>query len=184
MNRTIASLIVLALACSDAKGNEVFIGVELGRGSVDIETDRLAPVVLNDENTTVGGLIVGYRFDTGGIAELTYSGADSDNLLNLGDSLSLDEIRLSGGYAVALGKRFSLTPKIGISFWRLEGSEGILLNPGPEEVRKLDGEDVFFELTGGFEITSRWTLFLSHSRGNYNFGDSSATRLGGSFNFR
>ena len=184
MNRTIVSLAVLALTYVDTNANELFIGVELGRGGVEVETNGLEPIVLSDEDTFLEGLIVGYRFDAGGIAELAYSDSDSDGLLGLSDSLNLGEIRLSGGYAIALGERFSLAPKIGISFWSLEGSEGIFLNPGPEETRELDGEDVFFELTGGFEITQRWGLFLSHSRGNYDFGDANATKLGGRFYFR
>jgi hypothetical protein len=180
MIRHIAVLVLATLTCAPA-WSDVFIGLDLGAGDLDIDNISVAP---DFELTSVSDsaasfhATVGYEFDNGFRVLAAFEDVDSFDLLGLGDSVDLKALKFGVGYSQPISKRFRAGGNIGIASWDLEARESILFNPGPEATGGLDDTDIYFDLAIEWVINETFRMPLTFTYNDYDFGDSSSWSIG------
>jgi len=147
----------------------------VGVGSLSV--DQYASVNnAPDDTRTVGvGFGFGYLTAPGIVLEIGVDDFGNINLLSFEDDFSLHQQFASVGYQAELGRGWRLVPRVGYARWKLRSEESPLFNPGPEEVRKVRGDDQFWELGLYRRISRVVTLGMSYKQGNYEFGDTRTT---------
>jgi len=82
------------------------------------------------------------------------------------------------GYSFDLTERWNLIPKVGYSRWRLDSTEGWVLNPGDEAQKTTSGSDFTYMLTATYEV-----FFMTYQGTNFDFGRGRALIFGANINF-
>ncbi|MFK8029629.1 MAG: outer membrane beta-barrel protein [Gammaproteobacteria bacterium] len=184
-------LIVILSCCAYASWAEesFYIGAAIGKGDLDVDSSSFPneTFVTDDISSDmfVSEISGGYRFDNNWTLDLgleTYASFDII-ALGLGDVVSLQAIRVGGGYHFPSEGRLSAFVKGGVSFWDLEFEEGILFNPGPEEEASRNGNDLYVQIGAEVRIVGGFISRLTWDVADNDFGDSSAVKLwfGGRF---
>jgi hypothetical protein len=189
MRRTLAWLTSLALiataAPATALAGGVFIGLGGAAGDVDFDSDFDADRVTSDDSV-VGEWQVGYRFDSKFVIEGGGSVGMSLDTFLFGDAFVLSDYRVMVGYAFQPAERFSIVPRLGVSFWDLKTDEEILL-PFIPGSRLLDfgesGSDLMFRVSFEWRVAQRLHLYAAYTEAHYDIGDSSAPSFGFKFQF-
>jgi hypothetical protein len=155
---------------SDAATPEFQLSPHVGVGS--LEVDQFVGV--NDEqidtNTVGMGFGAAYLTSPGILLEIGVEGSGNLSLFELEDDYSLTERFAAIGYQAELGSGWRLVPRVGYAGWRLRSEESPLFNPGPEEVREVRGNDVFWGLSLSRRISRVVTMGVSYRQGSYDFG--------------
>ena len=174
---------LLVPSVSQAANPEFQISPHVGFGSLDV--DQFAGV--NDElvDTKTVGLGVGFAYlsSPGIVLEVGVEDFGNLHLFNLEDRFSLDERYVAVGYQAELGRGWRLIPRVGYSSWKLRSEESPLFNPGPEEVREVSGDDVFWGLSLSRRVSRLVTLGLNYRQGHYDFGQTRSTTFHITFTF-
>jgi hypothetical protein len=138
--RKLGCLISLALigaaAPATAFAGGVFFGFGGGAGDVSFDDDTFAANRVVSDDSLVGEWLIGYRFDSKLVVEGGGTLGMSLDTLLLSDYFVLDDTRVMVGYAFQPGERFSIVPKLGVSFWHLDTedappSDSISTQPTP-----------------------------------------------------
>ena len=180
MPRRIA-VFVLATLTSAPAWSDVFVGLDLGAGDLDVDNVSVAPdfeLTSVSDSATAFHATVGYEFDNGFHVLVGFEEMESIEFLGLGDSVELEAFKLGAGYSQPVSKRFRAGGTIGIASWDLEARESILFNPGPEATGGLDDTDIYFDLGIEWVISETFRMPLTFNYNDFDFGDSTSWRIG------
>jgi len=180
MPRRIAVLILATLASTPA-WSDVFIGLDLGVGNLDVDNVSVAPgfeLTSVSDSATAFHVTAGYEFDNGFQIIVGFEQIESIEFLGLGDSIDLEAFKFGAGYSQLVSKRFRAGGTVGIASWDLKARESILFNPGPEAAGRLDDTDLYFDLGIEWVISETIRMPLTFNYNNYDFGDSTSWRIG------
>jgi hypothetical protein len=174
--------LVGAIAPAPAFAGGVFFGFGAGGGDVSFDGGVFADNISNDD-TLVGEWHVGYRFDSKLVIE--GGGTLGTNFdIFFGDLFTLDDERVLVGYAFQPGERFSIVPKLGVTFWHLdtEGGSGFIFGSGRAAFHD-SGSDLIWRVSGEWRVGQRLHLYGAYSGAHYSFGESSGPSFGFQFQF-
>jgi len=149
-------------------------------GNVNLSIDSrftLSNSKLNEDNIETG-ITGGYRTDNNLLFEVSWLHSDSVDFIDLGETYNFRNARIMLGYQMALNKHINFVPKVGFTFWELEGEEGIFLNPGPEATSRLSGNDLYWSLGFEMPVSENVKLQLNHANNGYEFGRTETTSFG------
>ena len=107
-----------------------------------------------------------------------YEDMESFELLNLGDVVELQALKLGAGFSMSASKRIRAGGTIGIASWDLDARESFLFNPGPEATGGLDDTDIYFDLGIEWVISETFRVPLTFNYNDYDFGDAAIWRIG------
>ncbi|TQV71533.1 porin family protein [Aliikangiella marina] len=156
---------------------------QVGNVNLSIDSDyTLSNVKLNEDNIE-SGITAGLITDSHLMVELSILHSDSIDFFDIGDTYNFSQYQLMLGYQVELNEHIRFIPKVGLSFWDLDGEEGVFLNPGTEATSNLDGNDLYWSLGFDFPVTERISLQLSYANNGYEFGRTETTSFGVRFEF-
>jgi len=186
MPRALAVFVLATLANSPAWA-EIFFGLDVGAGDLDIDRISVAPdfelVSISDTATTYQ-VTAGYEFDNGFHVLGGYEEMDSIEFLGIGDSVELQAFKFGAGFSTTASKRFRGVATIGIASWDLEARESFLFNPGPEATGGLDDTDIYFDLGIEWVINETFRMPLTFNYNDYDFGDATSWRIGVRLHFQ
>lgn len=176
-------LVVFALAMltSTPAWSDVFIGLDLGAGDLDIDNVSVAPdfeLISVSDSAVAFHATAGYEFDNGFHVLVGFDEIDSIDLLGLGDSIDLEALKLGVGYSQPISNRFRAGGTIGLASWDLEARESILFNPGPEATGGIDDTDLYFDFRIEWVINETFRVPLTFNYNDYDFGDASIWSIG------
>lgn len=175
------AVLVLATLTSAPAWSDVFVGLDLGAGNLDVNNISVAPdfeLTSVSDSATAFHATAGYEFDSGFHVLVGFEEMESIEFLGLGDSVELKAFKFGAGYSQPISKRFRAGGTIGIASWDLEARESILFNPGPEATGGLDDTDIYFDLGIEWVISETFRMPLTFNYNNYDFGDSAIWRIG------
>jgi hypothetical protein len=183
MRRKVGSLASLALigaiAPAPAFAGGVFFGFGGGAGDVSFDGDTFADNIVPSDDSFVGEWEVGYRFDSKLVIEGGGTLGLSLDVFFLGDFFTLSDERVMVGYAFQPGERFSIVPKLGVSFWDLHTEDGANFIFGSARADFDDsGSDWIWRVSGEWRVAERLHLYGAYSEAHYGFGDSSGPSFG------
>ncbi len=143
-------------------------------GFGDLRIDRFVGTEhsLADKDTYGAGVGLGVLTPFGVVFEAGIDDFGDFDFFNTLDSRRLTQKSASVGYQFELGQGWRLVPRIGRAHWKLRSEEGLLFNPGPEEVRTISGDDYFWEASVSRRISNVVTLGMNYKQGNFDFGRS------------
>ena len=175
------AVVVLVMGTSAPAWSDVFIGLDLGAGDLDIDNISVAPdfelTSLSDSATAVRAT-AGYAFDNGFHILVGFDDVESIEFLGLGESIELEALKLGAGYSQPISKRFRAGGTIGLASWDLEAQESILFNPGPEATGGLDDTDIYFDFSIEWVINDTFRMPLTFNYNDYDFGDATIWSIG------
>lgn len=188
MSRKLGCLISLILIGAAAPGTAlaggVFFGFGGGAGDVSFDDDAFAANRVASDDSLVGEWLVGYRFDSKVVVEGGGTLGMSLDTLLLSDYFVLDDTRVMVGYAFQPHERFSIVPKLGVSFWHLDSEDGPFFLFGSLRANVDDsGSDLIWRVSAEWRAAQRLHLYAAYSDAHYDFGDSSGPSLGFKFQF-
>lgn len=164
-----------------APQEEFYLGLSFGGGDLDIDQSSFpdATFVVNDisGDVLVGEFSAGYRFANNFTLDFGFEGYDSFNILGIGDVIDLKTIRLGGGYHFPSSTRVSGFVKGGLSFWDIDFTESLFLNPGPEQTASRDGTDLYLQFGGEVRVGRSFAARITFDVSNPDFGDTRALKL-------
>ena len=175
------AVFVLATLVSTPAWSDVFIGLDVGAGDLDIDSISVAPdfelTSLSDSAAAIHAT-VGYEFDNGFHIVAGFDEIDSIEFLGLGESIELEALKLGAGYSQPISKRFRAGGTIGLASWDLEARESILFNPGPEATGGIDDTDFYFDFGIEWVINETFRMPLTFNYNDYDFGDATIWSIG------
>jgi hypothetical protein len=149
---------------------EFQITPRIGIGSLKV--DELVGV--NEERIDVDtygiGASAGYLTPIGVVVELGADNFSDFTFFGSFDTFELSQQFASIGYQFDLGHRWRLVPRVGRAHWKLHSKEGLIFNPGPEEVRDVRGDSYFWEIGVARQVSRVVTLGMTFKQGQYDFG--------------
>jgi len=161
--------------------SDVFIGLDLGGGDLDIDNISVAPdfeLTSSSDSATAFRATAGYEFDNGFHILVGFDDVESIELLGLGDAVELEALKFGAGYSQPIAKRFRAGGTIGLASWDLEARESFLFNPGPEATGGLDDTDFYFDFGIEWVINETFRMPLTFNYNDYDFGDATIWSLG------
>lgn len=176
----IAVFVLVMLAGSPAR-SEVFMGLDVGAGDLDIDNVSVAPdfeLFSVSDTATTYQVLAGYEFDNGFHVVGGFEEMDSIEFFGLGDQVELEALKLGVGFSTPASKHFRAGGTVGVASWDLEARESILFNPGPEATGGLDDTDVYFDIGVEWVINETFRVPLTFSYNDYDFGDATTWRIG------
>ena len=180
----LASLALIgAMAPATAFAGGVFFGFGAGAGNVDFDDGTIPDYLIVDDDQMVGEWLLGYRFDSKLIIEGGGSVGLSLSTLFFEDLVVLDDQRVMVGYAFQPTERFSIVPKVGVSFWNLQLDEIDFFSGTGLVHRNESGSDLLWRLSLEWRVAKRMHLYAAYSDAHYDFGDSSTPSFGFKFQF-
>ena len=176
--RTIILLTLLILSPQLYANDGLYMQVGLG-GSRPIVKPEYRPEDTTSEqnNNLAAQLSLGYQFKNNIVLEGGYIGHLSTGF-TLNDHNSINELVLVAGYSFDISKSWSITPRAGISRWKLDSDEGAYLNPGDEQQTITSGQDFTYMLTATYQA-----FFMTYQGTNFEFGRGRAVIFGANINF-
>jgi hypothetical protein len=165
------SLSLLPFAPAVAADEELQLGLRIGSGRIEIDSDQ----VLNANATTVKTLGIGgtIAFVTPFWLMVEGGGTSNGNFSWFG----AEEEYKFNAYTAAVGLQyetqngFRIVPKYGRVRWKLYNKEGAFRNPGPEEELTLRGYDYFWEITLAKKVKDSLALGVTVGESNFEFGN-------------
>ena len=155
----------------------VFLSVGGGIGDVNVKESLRSDAVDDDDNNWVDEGSLGYRFPSNAVVEASIARGVSDAWFFDFVSYEYQDERIMAGYAFDVGRRFAVTPQIGVSFWDVRLTD-VFFTSEPDGVRKLSGEDWVWRLRGEIKFSRTWRLYLSYTEGRHDFGEISLPSVG------
>ena len=175
---------IAATVPATAFAGGVFFGFGGGNGDVSFDDDTFAANRVVSDDSLVGEWLVGYRFDSKLVVEGGGTLGLSLDTLIFSDFFVLDDTRVMAGYAFQPGERFSIVPKLGVSFWHLDTENGPFSFFGSQRVDFDDsGSDLIWRVSFEWRVATRFHLYAAYSDAHYDFGDSSSPSFGFKFQF-
>jgi hypothetical protein len=154
-----------------------YTGIQTGLGHMKIGTERERSLGLHWS--------LGYRFNSGFLAELGQTYQTSDDVFGNGDTFDLKREDLMLGYRIRLGNVLRLIPKVGRVHWDLHARDGALINTSEddESVDLGEGSDDIAELVLEFQLSELLQLGIAHEKLRYRFGETDVTEMALRFEF-
>ena len=149
--------------------------VEFGIGRIYVSRDYGIDNDSDSSASTDFNIGLGSRIGSNIIVEYIYARSDGHSFLGMGDSYDLKQRQILIGYQFSMSGSLSVTPKLGVSNWRLTGREGVFLNPGKEGSSSLEGRDVIVSVELGWSIFDNLSIGLNNSWSNTEFGSALST---------
>lgn len=175
------AVFMLAMLTSTPAWSDVFIGLDLGGGDLDIDNISVAPdfeLTSLSDSATAFRATAGYEFDNGFHILVGFDDVESIELLGLGDAVELEALKFGAGFSQPISKRFRAGGTIGLASWDLEARESFLFNPGPEATGGLDDTDFYFDFGIEWVINETFRMPLTFNYNDYDFGDATIWSLG------
>lgn len=180
MHRFVAVLLFAALFSPVAK-SEIFAGLDVGAGDLDIDNISVAPdfdIISSSDSVTTYHVTAGYEFESGFRVVVGFEEVESIEFLGIGDSIDLEAFKFGAGFWMTDSNPFRVGGTIGIASWDLEARESILFNPGPEATGGLDDTDIYYELGIEWVISETFRMPLTFTYNDYDFGEATIWRIG------
>jgi hypothetical protein len=174
---------IAATVPAPAFAGGVFFGFGGGNGDVSFDDDTSAATRVIGDDSLVGEWLVGYRFDSKLVVEGGGTLGLSLDTLVLADYFVLQDQRVMVGYAFQPGERFSIVPKLGVSFWELDTEDGPFFFLGNRPDVDDSGSDLIWRVSVEWRLAQRFHLYGAYSDAHYEFGDSSGPSFGFKFQF-
>lgn len=156
------------------------VNLSFGGGGGDLSVDAGAAISngVNNEDTFVAELGVGYRFANNVVIE--GCGTTGFNITTFfgGDSYEFHENRVMAGYAFPVTEKLRLVPTLGVSFWELEAVDGTFLFFTPMSRRTTSGTDTAWRLMGEYYFSRRFGAYFSYAGTRPDFGSFSLLSFG------
>ncbi len=175
------AVFVLATLSSTPAWSDVFIGLDVGIGDLDIDNLSVAPdfeLTSVSDSAAAAHLAAGYEFDNGFHIVVGFDEIDSIEFIFIGDSVDLKALKLGAGYSQPISKRFRAGGTVGLASWDLEARESILFNPGPEATGGLDDTDIYVDFGIEWVINETFRVPFTFNYNDYDFGDATMWRIG------
>jgi len=175
------AVFVFVMCTSTPAWSDVFIGLDIGGGDLDIDNISVAPdfeLTSLSDSAAAFHATVGYEFDNGFHIVAGFDEIDSIEFLGLGESIELEALKLGAGYSAPISNRFRAGGTIGLASWDLEARESILFNPGPEATGGLDDTDFYFDFGIEWVINETFRMPLTFNYNDYDFGDAMIWSIG------
>ena len=175
------AVFILTMVTSTPAWSEVFIGLDLGAGDLDVDSVSVAPdFELTSVSDSAGAVraTAGYEFDNGFHVLVGFDDIESIEFLGLGDAIELEALKFGVGYSQPISNRFRAGGTIGLASWDLEARESILFNPGPEATGGLDDTDLYFDFSIEWVINETFRMPLTFNYNDYDFGDATIWSIG------
>ncbi|HEX5055725.1 MAG TPA: outer membrane beta-barrel protein [Gammaproteobacteria bacterium] len=154
-----------------------YMGLQSGLGHINVG---------NDNADSFGfSWSLGYRFNSGLLAEAGASLQTSDDIFGNGDTYDLKREELLLGYQFRLGDTMRLIPKFGRVNWDLHSRDGALISAS-EDAQSQDlgkGTANIAELVLEFRINDTLQLGVAYEKLRYRFGESKTTDFSIRFEF-
>lgn len=160
-----------------------YITPQIGNVNLSIDGEYTLSNTNLSEDNIESGIAAGIQTESNIVLEVGVLYSDSIDLFDFGDTYNFSQIQALVGYEFQPNEHFIFTPKIGFSFWDLEGEEGIFLNPGNEATSSLDGNDFIWSLDFEFPVYEHVNIHFSYANNNFEFGKAETTTFGVTFEF-
>lgn len=181
----ILMLFLLFSVSSFAEESGPFVQLNISSGTVD--SNYSSTLFESDESQTysessggIGGGF-GYLFKSNVSIDVEFSRLGSVDFFGAFDHYRLTHIDVSLGYKFRW-KKLYFRPKVGRAKWRLTAKEGMFLNPGVEQVKKIADNDNLWGIAIGY-ARPRVDIFLSYKNIDTYFGGYNLSSIGYIVNF-
>ena len=153
--------------------------------SSKIDIDDSVTFTAADESARIYGVYgaAGFQLDSNFVIEVGGGYAENFDTVGLFDDFELSEYRATVGWAIPIGNRFQLVPKVGLYRWRFEAEEGVFLNPGPELKKTLTNTEGHWQVDGEVKLLDWLALDFSYFYSDTTFGEVRSYRAGVQFAF-
>ncbi len=122
-------------------------------------------------------LSLGYQFNNNVLIEFSSISHDSFLDVVFSDSAaSVYENIALVGYRYDISEKFSVTPRLGYSSWKIESSDGLLFNSGSGATTSRKGSDITFMLSASYSL-----FYMTLQSGAYEFGSLNSILIGMEF---
>jgi hypothetical protein len=169
--------VVAALYPCACLAEGVFLSLGGGIGDVNVKESLRSQGADDDDRNWVNEGSLGYRFRSNAVVEASIARGVSDVWFFDFVRYEYRDERVMAGYSFDVGRRFAVTPQIGISSWDVRLTDVFLLSD-PDGVRDLSGEDWVWRLRGEIEFSEAWRLYLSYTQARHAFGEISLPSVG------
>jgi Outer membrane protein beta-barrel domain len=168
-----ATALALMAARAGAGDNGQFrVMPSLGFAHVKVDGQHLEFGETTGYDGWAAGISAGYRAPFGLVVELGMS-AYGEPIFGWATGGELRERYGAVGYDFEFGDGWHVTPKVGLTSWRLKGGELEDLIDDAGELRdELDDDDVHFELSLAKEFNPHVGIGLSFKQTNVDFGSA------------
>ncbi len=123
------------------------------------------------------GVFAGVRFGNHWVLEVSETFSDGHSLFGWSDSYDLRQYLLVAGYAIPVKRSFRITPKVGVTDWKLKGREGLFGNPGDEDASRAEGHDAAFFMEFEWDINHFLSLGMNNGWSDTDFGNYTTGRF-------
>lgn len=181
-NAILAVLIILCSSWTSAlSADAIVVMAETGRTSIHLE-DNFKVTQSSDahEDGLNTNVLVGYKFDNHFLVGGNFAYYRDNSLFGERDSLRLNTRGPVVGYTYDLSDRVKLVPMIGLDFWNAQAIPDARSNLA---TRHFSGNDPYFRLNTEFPFGHVFSLNVSYTYGNYEFGTVKSLRAGAKFEF-
>lgn len=169
----LATVLVAIVTAHSAQAAEAEWQITPRAGFGDMEVDPLFRGPNDDRDdadTYTIGCALGLLTPIGIVAEIGADFGTEFDLFGSFDTYSIAQQFGAIGYQFELGGGWRFVPKFGRTHWSFRSDEGFLFNPGPEESKKVDGYDYYWEAGVSRRISQRVALGVNYKQGDYAFG--------------
>lgn len=181
-------ILMIFLLCSVSSFAEEpgpFVQLNISTGTVDSNYsstlfESFKSQTYSESSGGIGGGF-GYLFKSNVIIDFEFSSLGSISFFGAFDRYRLTHVDVSLGYKFRW-KQLYFTPKVGRAKWRLTAKEGMFLNPGIEQVKKIADNDSLWSITVGY-ARPRTDIFLSYKNIDTYFGGYNLSSVGYIVNF-
>lgn len=137
--KIISTLILLVLSSQLHANDGLYMQTGLEVSNPIIQPEYRPENTSETSNNYAAQLTLGYQFKNNIVVEggVIYHGAV--DFLGSSDHSSINEYALLAGYSFDISERWNLIPKVGYSRWKLDSTEGWILNPGDEAQKTTSG---------------------------------------------
>ena len=161
-------------------GNLVLVA-EGGLASLDVsENYRPTPTSDDSYDNFALGLMAGYKFDSQVIISAAYNNYYGISTFGESDRVHVYDVCTGVGYSIEYSKSFRIVPMVMYCSWELDSKEGALFSSNPD-ANEFNGQDVVGKVSFELPFNDTFSLNISLTYGNYDFGDLTAVRVGGKF---
>lgn len=161
-------------------GDLIFIA-EGGLASLDV-SEEYRPTPTSDDSYTnfALGLTAGYKFDSQIILSATYNNYYGISAFGESDRVHVYDVCAGAGYSIEHSKSLRIVPMIMFCSWDLDSKEGAIFSSNPD-ANEFSGNDVVGKINFELPVNDTFSLNISLTYGNYDFGGLTAVRVGGKF---
>lgn len=176
----LSGVTLLALAAGIAHagdGGEFQVTPSLGYAHVRVEGRHLEFGESTNYEGLGVGLTTGYRAPFGLVVELGLS-SSGNPAIGWATGGELRELCFAAGYDFKFGKGWHVTPKLGLTSWKLEsGALESLVDSAGREQDSLDGDDPFVEVGLARELNPHIELGVSVRHAETSFGNAGSVAV-------